>query len=335
MKLTWKTMLTSSMLMGSLLSSSAYAASLPGEGVTVQPVQSTTAEETFQTLIVNKAMEALGYKVMPTKEVDYNVAYTSIAEGDATYTAVNWVPLHKDKFEAAGGYDKFYRKGEYISGAAQGYLIDKKTADKYHITNIAQFKDPKIAKLFDADGDGKADLSGCTPGWGCEGVIEHQLDAYGLRDTVTHNQGNYAAIIADTISRYKKGDPIFYYTWTPYWVSGVLVPGKDVVWLEVPFSALPGARKDVDTTLPNGKNYGFEMNSMKIVANKKFAEENPAAAKLFEIMKLNINDVSAENMMMSQGHNSSKDIEAHADGWIKAHQDLFDSWIATAKKAAM
>ncbi|MFG0772562.1 glycine betaine/L-proline ABC transporter substrate-binding protein ProX [Vibrio plantisponsor] len=335
MKLTWKTLLTSSIAMSSIMSASAYAASLPGEGISVQPVQSTVAEETFQTLIVNKAMEALGYEVKPTKEVDYNVGYTSIAEGDATYLAVNWAPLHDDKFKASGGYDKFYRKGEYISGAAQGYLIDKKTAEKYNITNIEQLKDPKIAKLFDANDDGKADLTGCNPGWGCESVIEHQLDAFGLRDTITHNQGNYAAIIADTISRYKKGDSILYYTWTPYWVSGVLVPGKDVVWLEVPFSSLPGNRANVDTALPNGKNYGFEMNSMKIVANKKFAEENPAAAKLFEIMKLNINDVSAENMMMSQGHNSAKDIEAHANGWIKANQKTFDSWIETAKKAAM
>ncbi|MBD0786458.1 glycine betaine/L-proline ABC transporter substrate-binding protein ProX [Vibrio sp. Y2-5] len=335
MKLTWKTLLTSSIAMSSIMSASAYSASLPGEGISVQPVQSTVAEETFQTLIVNKAMEALGYDVKPTKEVDYNVGYTSIAEGDATYLAVNWAPLHDDKFKASGGYDKFYRKGEYISGAAQGYLIDKKTAEKYNITNIEQLKDPKIAKLFDANDDGKADLTGCNPGWGCESVIEHQIDAFGLRDTITHNQGNYAAIIADTISRYKKGDSILYYTWTPYWVSGVLVPGKDVVWLEVPFSSLPGDRSNVDTALPNGKNYGFEMNSMKIVANKKFAEQNPAAAKLFEIMKLNINDVSAENMMMSQGHNSGKDIEAHANGWIKANQKTFDSWIETAKKAAM
>lgn len=333
MNVAWKTMLTTGLVAGATLSAPVWA-KLPGDGITVQPVQSTVAEETFQTLIVNKAMEALGYTVLPTKEVDYNVGYTSISEGDATYLAVNWVPLHEGKYIAAGGDDKFYRKGDYISGAAQGYLIDKKTADKYHITNIEQLKDPKIAKLFDANDDGKADLTGCNPGWGCESVIEHQMDAFGLHDTVTHNQGNYAAIIADTISRYKKGDSILYYTWTPYWVSGVLVPGKDVVWLEVPFSALPGDRKDVDTTLPNGKNYGFQMNSMKIVANKQFAEQNPSAAKLFEIMKLNINDVSAENMMMSQGHNSEKDIEAHANGWIKAHQKLFDSWIATAKQAA-
>lgn len=330
----WKSLSLSTALFAGAFSFPAMAADLPGEGVSVQPVQSTVAEETFQTLIVNKALEALGYDVQPTKEVDYNVGYTSIANGDATFLAVNWAPLHKDKFIKSGGDDKFYRKGYYITGAAQGYLIDKKTADQYGITNISQLKDPKLAKLFDANGDGKADMTGCNPGWGCEGVIEHQLDAFGLRDTVTHNQGNYAAIIADTISRYRNGSPILYYTWTPYWVSGVLVPGKDVVWLEVPFSSLPGERENVDTALPNGKNYGFEMNSMRIVANKQFAENNPAAAKLFEVMALDINDVSAQNMRMSQGQNSQKDIENHVNGWIQSHQQLFNSWISQAKKAA-
>jgi len=331
----WKKTFTATALTSLALASSAWAEKLPGAGVTVQPVQSTVAEETFQTLIVNRALEALGYDVLPTKEVDYNVAYTSIAKGDATFLAVGWFPLHSDKYAMAGGEKVFYRQGQYISGAAQGYLIDKATADKYNISNVSQLKDPKIARLFDANDDGKADLTGCNPGWGCEGVIEAQLSAYGLRDTVSHNQGNYAAIIADTISRYKQGSPILYYTWTPYWVSGVLVPGKDVVWLEVPFSALPGERKNVDTTLPNGKNYGFEMNSMRIVANKAFAEQNPAAAKLFAIMQVNINDVSAQNMMMSQGKNRSADIEAHVDGWIKAHQKQFDAWVEAAKKSAM
>lgn len=332
MKHAWKTVLLTGLSI-TAATGTAYAESLPGEGITVQPVQSTIAEETFQTLIVNKAMEALGYNVLPTKEVDYNVAYTSIAEGDATYMTTNWKPLHDNKYAKAGGDEKFYREGEYVTGAAQGYLIDKKTAEKYHITNLKQFQDPKIAKLFDADGDGKADLSGCNPGWGCEEAIEHQLDAYKLRATVEHNQGQYATIMADTITRYKKGQPIFYYTWTPYWVSGVLVPGKDVVWLEVPFSAVPG-KPNASTKLPNGKDYGFPMNSENIVANKKFAEDNPAAAKLFAEMKLSINDINAENMMMSRGHNSPRDIESHANGWIKAHQALFDSWINAAKQAA-
>lgn len=317
------------------LGGTSLAADLPGKGVEVQPLKSSIAEETFQTLVVMKALEALGYEVKPIKEIEYAAGHIAIANGDATFLADHWDPLHVDFYNKAGGDEKLYREGVYSGGALQGYLIDKKTADKYGIKNVAQLKDPKIAKLFDSNGDGKADLAGCNPGWGCEKVIEHHLDAYGLRDTVIHNQGSYGAIIADTIARYKQGDSIFYYTWTPYWVSGVLVPGEDVVWLQVPFSSLPGARENVDTSLPDGSNYGFQANTQRIIANRAWAEANPAAAKLFSIMQLSNNDISAQNLRMRDGEKSAADVERHADAWIKGHQATFDGWIAEAKKAAM
>ena len=313
----------------------AYAAdALPGKGITVKPVKNPVPEENFQHLLVMRALEQLGYTVQPYKDVDYPTAYMSIAAGDATFIASHWNPLHADFYKNAGGDAKFYRQGEYISNAAQGYLIDKKTADHYNITNIAQLQDPKLAALFDTDGDGKADLAGCTPGWGCEAVVEHHLDAYTLRPTITHQQGNYAALIADTLARFKAGKPVLYYTWTPYWVSNELQPGKDVVWLEVPFSALPGEQKGLDTTLPNGKNYGFVVNKQQIVANKAWTDANPAAAKLFEIMQLPVADINAQNHLMSQGQNKPADIERHVNGWIKAHQATFDGWLAQARAAA-
>jgi len=316
-----------------LVSTSVFAADLPGKGITVQPFQSTISEETFQTLLVSRGLEKLGYTVNKPSEVDYNVGYTSLAAGDVTFTAVNWQPLHDDMYAAAGGDKKFYREGDFVTGAAQGYLIDKKTAEKYNIKSIDQLKDPNIAKLFDTNGDGKADLTGCTPGWGCEAVINHQIDAFGLSKSVVHNQGNYAAMMADTITRFKEGKPVLYYTWTPYWVSDVLKPGKDVVWLQVPFSSLPGEQKNIDTKLPNGMNYGFPVNTMHIVANKAWAEKNPAAAKLFSVMKLPISDINAQNAMMYAGHASEADIQGHVDGWIKAHQQQFDGWVKEALAA--
>lgn len=328
-----KNLLLAAML-STLATSQSFAADLPGKGVDVKPLQSSIAEETFQTLLVSRALEKLGYQVEKPDEVDYNVAYTSIASGDATFTAVNWQPLHDDMYAAAGGDKKFYREGNYVTGAAQGYLIDKKTAEKYHITNIAQLKDPKLAKLFDSNGDGKADMTGCTPGWGCEAVINHQNSAFGLSETVQANMGNYSAMVADTLARYKQGKPILYYTWTPYWLSDVLAPGKDVVWLQVPFSSLPGAQKGVETKLANGANYGFPVNSMHIVANKAWAQKNPAAARLFAEMKLPIADINAQNARMHQGESSEADVNRHVDGWIKAHQAQFDKWVADAQAAS-
>ena len=309
------------------------AQKLPGTGIKVQPLQSSIAEETFQTVLVGNALAQLGYEVQPIKEVEYPTAHVAIANGDATFMADHWDPLHADFYKNAGGDAKLSRTGAYSPGAAQGYLIDKKTADKYQITNIAQLADPKIAALFDSNGDGKADMTGCNPGWGCEAVIEHQLDAFKLRANVTHVQGSYSALIADTIARYKQGKPVLYYTWTPYWVSGVLQPGKDVVWLEVPFSSLPGEQKGLDTKLPNGKNYGFVLNTQRIVANKAFADANPAAAKLFEVMQLPVADINAQNLRMRDGENKPQDIERHAAGWAKGHQAVFDGWIRQALAA--
>ena len=94
-----------------LVSTSTFAADLPGKGITVQPIQSTISEESFQTQLVARALEKLGYTVNKTSEVDYNVGYTSIASGDATFTAVNWQPLHDDMYAAAGGDKSFIARG--------------------------------------------------------------------------------------------------------------------------------------------------------------------------------------------------------------------------------
>ena len=168
-----------------LTAASALAADQPGDGIEVQPLKSSIAEETFQTLLVMKALEELGYEVEDIKEIEYAAGHIAVANGDATFMADHWNPLHIDFYKEAGGDQKLYREGTYSEGALQGYLIDKATADQYDITNIAQFKNPEIAELFDTDGDGKADLAGCTPGWGCEKVIEHHLDAYGCESTST------------------------------------------------------------------------------------------------------------------------------------------------------
>jgi len=300
---------------------------LPGKGIRVQPVQNTIAEESFQTLLVVRALQALGYKVEPIKEIEPAAQHLAIANGDATFMADHWSPLQNDLYANAGGDAKMQRKGIYSPGALQGYLIDKKTADAYGITHIDQLKDPKIAQLFDSDGNGKVDLAGCNPGWSCGTVVEHHIKAYGLENTVEQRQGAYTALIADTINRHRQGEPVLYYAWTPYWVSSVLQPGRDVVWLEVPFSSMPGSQKDLDTSLPNGKNYGFTPNSQHIVTNHAFAEANPAAAKLFELMQLPAADINAQNLRMREGQTSTQDIQRHVDGWIKANQKIFDGWI--------
>ena len=308
----------------------AMAAEMPGKGVVVRPVEGTNLEEKFQHQVLYRALEELGYEIATPQEVEYQTMHLAVGTGDGDFSAVHWDPLHQAFYDESGGGDKLMRVGALIEGALQGYLVDKASYDA-GITNLGDLKKPEVAKRFDSDGDGKADLAGCVPGWGCERVIEHQLGEYGLRDTVTHNQGAYSAIIADTIARHTQGESIVYYTWTPYWVSGVLIPGDNVEWLEVPYSSLPDGR--TDNTEFQGKNLGFAVNALRVVANSDFLAKNPAAKVLFEKASININDVSVQNNKIRDGEDSEADISRHVDEWIAANRAEFDSWLEAARGA--
>ena len=292
------------------------SADQPGEGVKVTPIFPSIAEERFRGEVAMEGLRELGYKVQEPKETEYGVMMVALANGDADFTVHLWDKLHDKFYQQAGGNDVMVKAGDIMPGVLQGYLIDKKTAEQYHIKYITDLKKPEIAKLFDTDGDGKANLTGCNPGWGCELVIAHHMKAYGLGDSVHVDQGSYFALMADTITRYKEGKPILYFTWVPQWISTVLVEDKDVVWLEVPKTDLPDGNNAVDTM------------------NKEFAEENPAATKFLSLMQITTADESAQNLKMQQGEKKPADITRHAKEWVAAHRQQFDEWLQASRAAA-
>jgi glycine betaine/proline transport system substrate-binding protein len=316
------------LLAAALAGGPARAEKGPGDGVSVTPCTSTSIEGLFHQLVPAIGLRKLGYTVAEPVTLAVPAVHAAIASGDCTYAVDHWVPLHNSFYEPIK--DKVVRLGPAIEGATQGYLIDKKTADKYHITSLAQFKDPAIAKLFDANGDGKADLAGANPGWGAEKVINHELDALGLRATVDHVQGEYSVLIADTVARYKQGQPVFFYTWTPNWTIAELKPGEQTVWLTVDPKDCPA---DQGCAAGAGSTTGFGLNSIAILGNAQFMYANPAAKTFLDKVRIPIAEINAENLLIRQGQDKEADVRRHAEAWIAAHQAVFDSWIAAAKAA--
>ncbi|MER9076692.1 glycine betaine/L-proline ABC transporter substrate-binding protein ProX [Mesorhizobium sp. M0904] len=296
-----------------------------GAGKKIRPMQPSSLAEIFFHNIADRALEKLGYEVAQPEEAEYATIHIAVANGDVDFTASHWNVLHKSLYDEAGGADKMTIVGRLISDAVQGYLVDKKSYDA-GVKNLEEFKKPEVAAKFDSDGDGKADLAGCAPGWGCEKVIERHLDKFGLRDTVVHNQGAYDAMMADVIARYKNGNPIVFFAWTPYWVTGVLVPGKDVEWIAVP-------KIEGDEALYTdfeGKNLGFGIDYASFLVNNEFLKANPAVKTLFENVSINVNDVSAEASRQQKGESKIDLIKQHADDWIAQHQSAFDGWVDKA-----
>jgi glycine betaine/proline transport system substrate-binding protein len=313
--------------------SPAVEAAQPGKGVTVNPmgVGRPDHQIMYEALFVN--LGKLGYEIGEMQIGTYPIIHLSLGQGDADWTALHWDPLHLAYYDKSGDDDTSQRLGPMYTDAVQGYFVDKKTVDKHGITNIKQMEDPAIRKLFDSDGDGKANLTGCNPGWGRERVIEHHMDAYKMRDTVNHDKGQYFALMADTIARFKEGKPIFYYTWMPNWIIAVLRPGTDVTQLSVPFTALPGELAEKDTSLADGSNPGFVANRNYVLANKEWAAKNPAAAKFFELFRFPIDELATAMLRMYKEGKKLAKLKEIAGDWVKANQAAYDGWVAEAVKA--
>lgn len=140
-------------------------AAKPGEGKTIRYARSNSLGASYiQDEIVIAALEKLGYEVKMTTLVA-PAFYAAASEGGMDLiTSINW-PQNQVPYEQVKDKLALINQGSIIGGGINGYLIDKKTAEAHNITNFEQLKDPKLAALFDTNGDGKADLNNCDPGW--------------------------------------------------------------------------------------------------------------------------------------------------------------------------
>ena len=324
-----------------ILLSACGNAELPGKGKTVRMGQATWDTGWFQAQVYRLLLQELGYSVDTPYTLGNPAFYVIAAQGDIDLWANGWFPLHEYyiNFEKVTG--KLSVVGAQVeSGALQGYLIDKETAEKYNISDLSDFVDPEIAGLFDSDGDGLADLVGCNTGWGCERVINHHIEAFGLGDSVEHVQGDYSTLMQETVEKFQSGEPVFFYTWTPNWTVAELELGIDVVWISVPHSSLPD-NETADTSVESLAHcrtspcdLGFRISSIQVVANNNFLAENPAAKALLEIVTIPLEDIAQQNVKMIQGENLPQDIETHAAAWIENNRDLVDNWLSHAKAAS-
>jgi glycine betaine/proline transport system substrate-binding protein len=214
------------------------AVAMPGEGVEVQPARATWNTGYFNEALYSLALEELGYDVQEHQELDNPIFYQAVAQGDVDFWANGWFPLHnqyRDAFEGSASLAGTVAE----SGALEGYLIDQAGAEEFNITSLADFKRPEVKEAYDANDNGKADLVACPDGWGCNAVIGFHLDTFELREHVDEITAGYSASMADAVSRFNNDQHILFYTWTPNWTVNQLVPGEDVVWIEVPRPEYP------------------------------------------------------------------------------------------------
>jgi len=245
-----------------------------------------------------------------------------------------WFPTH-DIFltsETAAGleYDRSIEAvGQQVeSGALQGYMIDKATADSMGITSMSDLANSSVAAVFDQDGDGLADLIGCNEGWGCATIIDNHIAELDWGANVEQVSGSYGALMQGVQDRVAAGEPVLFYAWTPNWTYEALAPGVDAVWLES-----PALEDDEGTTEVRGLagcasnpcNLGWPVNSIRAVANSEFLDDNADIRRLLEQVQIPLGDIAAQNAK------ANPDAKADAAAWIADNRALVDIWLTNAR----
>lgn len=325
------------MLATTVFTAPAIGQEQPGEGKTINMAQATWDTGWFHAEIYRQLFEELGYSVDKPTTLDNPPFYQTVSQGDMDLWVNGWFPLHntyESTFAGSAEIVGAVAKG----GALEGYLVNAEAVEEFGITSLEDFKRDEVKAAFDRNGDGKADMVACPPGWGCEINIEHHLDAYDLRDHINPIKAGYAASMADAVAAFESGENILFYTWTPNWTVNELVPGEDVNWIEVPEINLPdmsladaATLEGVEGCVNDPCKLGFPANDIVPVVNTAFLQDNPAVRTLLQSVEIPLADIFAQNAAMNDGDD---DIEAQASAWIEENRAQVDEWLAAARSAS-
>lgn len=308
----------------------------PGAGVTVQPAVATWTSAVPVSWVFVELLGELGYNVQNPISLSNPVAYLAISEGDAHYWPNGWFPLHNPQLPA--NFHDVATLFDPLCPACgiQGYLVDKGSIEQYGITGIEDFKRDEVRAAFDATGDGKADLFGCPPGWGCHEGINAMLDKFELHDYLNHVDAGYAANFAEALSRIEAGQPALYYTWGPSaWLLS-LVPGEDVMWINAPGIVEDDAERaeGVAGAVTDPIDMGYVAADIQVAANNDFLEQNPAAAELFRQVSIPLVWISEVDEQMDAKDLSDAMVRPLVQEWIEANRETVDPWLEAARAAA-
>jgi glycine betaine/proline transport system substrate-binding protein len=291
----------------------------------------------FQAAIFQELLTELGYDVELVGDLGADLFYQAAAEGeDVDLWANGWFPLHTRFLTSDDIMGEVIPVGFQVeAGALQGYLIDRATAEEFNITSITDMENEEIRAQFDTDGDGEAELTGCNEGWGCASTInEDHLPEFELEDVIDHVQGDYALLMSETINRFERGEPVFFYTWTPNWTINELTPGEDVVWITTPDVEGVEPVEGVEGCVEDPCQMGFIGNDIRAVGNVEFLRNNPAVAALMSQVEIPLDDIAQQNVMMFEGEDSEEDIMEQAEEWLDDNSDLVEEWLAYALENA-
>ena len=333
----------------------------PGAGVSVTQARATWSTGYMQAAIYNALLEELGYDVSEPadNELANDIFHVALAEAEVDFWVNGWIPNHLNFWddELSDGSligDHIELVGVSLAAAGlEGFLTNKALVEEYGIKTLGQINDdPELVALYDAaditPGDGVIQVGSCPDSWNCAKIAAQTFEFNGW-DNLEAVHAGYEAMFANAVANLEDGQPFIAYSWSPSGYLTQLIPGDNAIWVSVgdvenvldgstvdgfDFNDLPPASLGPEFCTGDPCYTGWPAADIRVVANSRFLNANPAARSLFESVKISVVDVALQNVRYDGGENTTDDVNRHASEWIEANRAQVDEWLTAARDAA-
>ncbi|MFK7997264.1 MAG: glycine betaine ABC transporter substrate-binding protein [Granulosicoccus sp.] len=245
-------------------------------------------------------------------------------KGDIDMHPDVWLPNQKsftDKYVDGTGNVSL---SENAYEGKQSFCVSKAFSEANNVTSIFDLARPEIAKLMDADGNGKGEIWIGAPGWASANVNEVKVRDYGLMpfmEPIRADQAVMTATVGDSID---KGIGYAFYCYSPHaiWFQHDIVRLSEPEFDPEKYIAL---QPDQDPNWFENSKVMTEdaLKKVQIAYANTLVERSPAIAELVQNIKLTGDDVSQFAFEIEGG----KDAADVAKEWVAANSDRVDGWL--------
>jgi glycine betaine/proline transport system substrate-binding protein len=187
---------------------------------TVRPGRANWSTGYFQAAVYSALLRELGYTVLGPELNEHPPAeaYLAMAQGEFDFWPNGWYSQHYTWHEreledgSLVGEHLVVLGDQMAAGGLEGLVITKSVAAEHGIESLGQINDdPELTALFDADGNGLAEILGCPDDWTCDDIIDEIIEFNGWSNLEQVKAG-YPGLVATSIDRVENAEPVIQYT---------------------------------------------------------------------------------------------------------------------------
>lgn len=213
--------------------------------------------------------------------------------------------------------------------AAQGMCVTKQTSEEYNIKSIQDLTSPKVAGIFDTDGNGLGEVWIGATAWSSTNIERIRAKSYGYAKTMELLEAEEDVGMASIDVAAAIGKPQVFFCYQPHHVFEL----HDIVMLDEPATDprkwnIVDAAKDPKWLEKSHAAVAYPQSFLHVTYSTKLKDKFPKVAAFLGAISLDVDTISAMTYALVV---ERRDPAEFSKQWVEENTKRVDKWAALAK----